>query len=176
MDVAPITYDNPMGGEAKGAAAKAADKEITLAKPLAFWFGFLVLGVLVLLVFVPLAPKLGVSSAVSALDNLAKGILYLPGAIIFPLIVALWVGERIGMSGKGSHSAVSLGLFNAAYTALIYAIGIFIIFLVIYYSGTSNSLGITTHDFLLYLLALPISILILLTPTFSVMSFIRRNN
>ncbi|MGC8537405.1 MAG: hypothetical protein ACP5MZ_00250, partial [Candidatus Micrarchaeia archaeon] len=119
-------------------------------------------------------PDIGMVSLSTALEDISKGILYLPGAIIFPLIVALWIGERVGMVENRTHSAVTIGLLNAAYTALIYAIGIFIVFLVIHYSVNTAIISITLHDFFMYLLALPISILIILVPTFSAMSAARR--
>ena len=171
-----MTHDNPMGGIDQHDADSDADKRgIHLSKPLAFWFGFLILGMLVLLVIIPLLPDIGMSTLKPALEDLSKGILYLPGTIIFPLIVALWVGERVGIVENRVHNAATMGLLNAAYTALIYVIGIFVVFLVLYYSGYIASLGITTlHDFLIYLIAIPVSILIILIPTFSVMSAARR--
>ncbi|EQD63859.1 conserved hypothetical protein, membrane [mine drainage metagenome] len=153
----------------------AAQKKdgITLSKPLAFWFGFLVLGVIILLVVVPLLPDIGLVSISPALSNIAKGILYLPGSIIFPLIVALWIGERVGIAEDRMHSAVTIGLLNTVYTAMIYIIGIFMVFLVLYYSKNVLPLGMNTHDFLLYLVAIPVTILIVLVPSFSAMSAAR---
>ena len=175
MEAAAMTHDNPMGGIAQhDSEGSENNREIHLSKPLAFWFGFVVLGVIILLAIVPLLPDIGMTSLKPALQDLSRGILYLPGSIIFPLIVALWIGEGVGRVENRMHSAVTIGLLNAAYTALIYLIGIFVVFLVLYYSVNTALLGITLHDFLIYLVAIPISILIILVPTFSVMSAARR--
>lgn len=162
-----------MGGMAQDdTKSVAARREIQLSKPLAFWFGFLVIGVILLLAAIPLLSSIGMATLKPALEDLSKGILYLPGAIIFPLIVALWIGERVGMAEDRMHGAVTIGLLNAAYTSLIYVIGILVIFLILYYAGYSL-LGMTMHDFLIYLVAIPVSILMILIPTFSVMSSAR---
>ena len=175
MEAAPMTHDNPMGGAVQNDAESGGkDREIHLSKPLAFWFGFLILGVVMLVAIKPLLPDIGMSSFSTVLGDLAKYILYLPGSIIFPLIVALWIGERVGMVETRIHNAVTIGLLNAAYTSLIYAIGIFVVFLVLHYSGNITAIGVTLYGFLMYLLAIPVSILIILIPTFSTMSAARR--
>ncbi|MEM0149461.1 MAG: hypothetical protein QXW10_01020 [Candidatus Micrarchaeaceae archaeon] len=177
MEAAPMTHDNPMGGiDQNDTDSNASKREIHLTKPLAFWFSFLIIGMLVLLVIIPLLPDMGMATLKPALMELSIGILYLPGAIIFPLIVALWIGERVGMIENRAYNAVTIGLLNAVYTALIYVIGIFVVFLVLYYSGHTALLSISLRDFLIYLLAIPVSILIVLVPTFSAMSAARRKS
>ncbi len=175
MEAAPMTHDNPMGGAVQNDAESSGNsREIHLSKPLAFWFGFLIIGVVILVAVIPLLPNIGMSSFSAVLGALAKYILYLPGSIIFPLIVALWIGERVGIVENRIHNALTIGLLNAVYTSLIYAIGIFVVFLVLRYSANMTAIGVTPQGFLVYLLAIPVSILIILIPTFSAMSAARR--
>ncbi|MDE1868874.1 MAG: hypothetical protein KGH60_02825 [Candidatus Micrarchaeota archaeon] len=157
----------------KPAAKK--DTTINVTGPLVFWIGFLVLGLAIELLFVPLANAGNATGAATFLTQIGGYILYIPGAIILPLIVALWLGERVGASGKPMHPAIYSSLINALYTALIYVVSIFIIYLVIKYAGITLVSGLTLVQFVEYVIAVPVVILLVLVPLFTTLSVARRS-
>ncbi len=151
--------------------------EIQLSAPLAFWFGFLILGVIIELAVTFLPESLSTTS--SALGRIANYILFLPGSIIFPLLVSIWIGERVGKLRHKIEKTLGVGFINAIYTSIIYTIGIFIIFIII---GFFNNPAMTFSGFitnfikndLTYNVVIPIIILLVLTPIFAIISTARR--
>ncbi|MCL5095013.1 MAG: hypothetical protein M1168_03465, partial [Candidatus Marsarchaeota archaeon] len=99
---------------------------------------------------------------------------YIPGAIIFPLIVSLWIAERIGNSKRKIKSILSSSFLNTSYVFLVYIIAILIIFLIIHYINP-NFISINFYNFIIYLAAIPFVILFVLIPILSLLSFARRN-
>ena len=148
--------------------------EIDIFGPMSFWIGLLVIGLIIEFVIGPLAKLAGVPQQL--FTTVANYILYLPGAIILPLVVAVWVGERVGSSGRRVGEALRVGLLNAIYVAFVYAIAIFIIYLLIFY-GDAKALptGFTLNSFLTFLIAIPVVIVLVLIPMFSTMSSARRS-
>lgn len=160
----------------KSAPAPAKkDNNIKVTGPLVFWIGFLVLGLVIELAFVPLVNAIGAQGAAAFLGKLGGYILYVPGAIILPLIAALWIGERVGSSGKPMHAALYSSVINALYTALIYVVSIFIVYLVIKYAGITLVSGLSLVQFVEYVIAVPVVILLVLVPLFTTLSVARRS-
>ncbi len=145
--------------------------EINITEPLLFWIFMLGIGfVLLLLINLNLIP----ASSINFLSKLGEGIIYIPGAIIFPLITSLWIGERIGNSNREPKSIFFSSLLNVAYVFLVYMISIIIIFLLIYYINSSLIL-LNLHNFLIYLAGIPFIILLVLIPILSLLSSVRHN-
>ncbi|MEM0149993.1 MAG: hypothetical protein QXW10_03800 [Candidatus Micrarchaeaceae archaeon] len=157
-------------------AETAHDDELSIAEPLTFWIGMLLLAILIELVIVPLAGSLGIAQYKSLFNSIADYIVYVPGSIIIPLLVALWLGERIGVASKGKRVAYR-SIINSIYMSLVYIVAIFIIFLIAKYTNLAlfpaimPNLGI--EDFVYYLVLIPVAIIMVLTPLFALLSSAR---
>ncbi len=163
----------------KGAAAGAKDrlppkKNIKLAGPLSFWIIFLVVGVIAKLVITPLLAGIGMIPESLAVGALGQYILYFPGYIIFPFVVGIWIGERIGDSVTKPSASVTIGLINSAYAAVIYAVAIFTIFLIMTAVGGAASFNFSMLYSLIDILAFPIAILVGITIIFSSLAAARK--
>lgn len=147
--------------------------EIDIKGPLVFWIAILLAGLLLALI---IAPLLGTGTNLGGISATIGGyILYLPGSIILPLIVAIWVGERVGSARSRIKNSAKVGLVNAAYACLIYAVSIFIIYLLLYYvsPGFLTGSSITLNTFLTYAVAVPIIIVFVLIPLIAALSSAR---
>jgi hypothetical protein len=145
--------------------------EIKVGEPLLFWVMMLVIGLFLIII-----PNIGAipTNTAAMLLEVGKAIILIPGAIILPLIISLWVAERIGAVNRPSKSILSLSMLNASYVFLVYIIAIFIIFLLAKYFSP-NIVSISTASFLIYLIALPFIILFVLVPLLSLLSSARHN-
>jgi len=164
-------------GDEKPAPEDAQNTEgLSIAEPLTFWIGMLLLAVLIELVIVPLAGSLGISQYKNVFNDIADYIVYLPGSIIIPLLVALWLGERIGVVSKGKRVAYR-SIINSIYVSLIYLVAIFIIFLIAKYTSLNLFPTIMPNlyigNFIGYLVLIPIAIIMVLTPLFAMLSSAR---
>ncbi|HVC58403.1 MAG TPA: hypothetical protein VND15_02930 [Candidatus Acidoferrales bacterium] len=158
----------------KEQAKKVETNEVQIAAPLTFWIGFLVLGVILVAVVVPVANTLGVGSMDKYVTLIANYIIYLPGSIILPLVAALLIGERVGASKKKSGVVLYSGVINALYAILVYIVAIFIIYLAVKYSGSSFLASVNITDFIEYLIVIPVAITVVLVPLFALISYARR--
>ncbi|MCL4383258.1 hypothetical protein M1278_01310 [Candidatus Marsarchaeota archaeon] len=147
--------------------------EIKITEPILFWVFMLGIGLLLILI-VNLDPSAIPSSSLKFLSEAGTAIIYIPGAIIFPLIVSLWIAERIGNSKRKIKSILSSSFLNTSYVFLVYIIAILIIFLIIHYINP-NFISINFYNFIIYLAAIPFVILFVLIPILSLLSFARRN-
>ena len=150
--------------------------EIDIFGPLAFWLVILIMGVLLALVMAPILNGAGNTGLAATITAIAGYILYLPGSIILPLIVAVWLGERVGATKSELGSAVPIAAINAAYTALIYAVAIFIIYLLLRYITPSFLASVSLATFILYVVVVPIIIIVLLIPFIASLSAARHKN
>ena len=149
--------------------------EIDIVGPLTFWIVMLVIGVLLSLFIAPLSGNVGNTALQTFAKNVGSWILYLPGSLILPLVIALWVGERVGAKRNKVSSAVTIGLINAAYAALVYAVSIFIIYLLLYYISPSL-LPSQLATFLIYVVAIPILLVVVLIPIVGALSAARHSS
>ncbi|MGC8496284.1 MAG: hypothetical protein ACP5RM_03265 [Candidatus Micrarchaeia archaeon] len=149
---------------------------LSIAEPLTFWIGMLLLSIIIELVIVPLAGSLGIAQYKNVFNQVAGYIVYLPGSIIIPLLVSLWLGERIGVVSKGVRVAYR-SIINAIYMSLVYLIAIFIIFLIAKYTSLNMFPTIlpnlSVYNFTVYLVAIPIAIIMVLTPLLAMLSAAR---
>ncbi|MGC8649007.1 MAG: hypothetical protein ACP5UN_02205 [Candidatus Micrarchaeia archaeon] len=151
--------------------------EIDIVGPLSFWLAFLIMGVIIQLVLVPFMNSATSQNTITpVLLEISSWILYLPGSIILPLIVALWLGEKIGATKNKIKSAITIATINAIYTALVYIIAIFIIYLLIDYITPTffNKIGIVAIAE--YVVILPIIIIVILIPLIASLSAARHKN
>ncbi len=88
--------------------------------------------------------------------------------------MAVWLGERAGSITVKSGRILRLSIINSLYTAIVYAIGIFIIYLIFLYVSSVGLSTIKFDDFLMYLVAIPIGILLILTPIIALLAGARR--
>ncbi|MCL4373280.1 MAG: hypothetical protein M1360_01030 [Candidatus Marsarchaeota archaeon] len=166
----------------KSAAQETDEKEaqqyggLSIAEPLTFWIGMLLLAMFIELVVVPLSGSLGISLYKSTFNSIASYIVYLPGSIIIPLLVAVWLGERVGIASGGKNVAYK-SIINAVYVSFVYLIAILIIFLIAKYTNLAlfpsllPSMG--AANFLVYLVGIPVAIVLVLAPLFSMLSAAR---
>ena len=158
----------------KEGAGHVTAEEISIAGPMGFWIGILLVGFLLEFVIAPVARDAGVAS--TTFVALANFILYLPGAVILPLIVAVWAGSKVGHIRKKAQAIGKIGLINAIYAAVIYSIAIFVIYLVVYYiSSSALPTSFTLAGFVLNLLVIPDAIVLALTPLLAMLSAARQN-
>ncbi len=145
--------------------------DISIVKPMMFWIGMLVVGLIFTFVLAPTV-RIGTTNYFS---SIGKFILYQPGAVILPLLVAVWMSEKVGAFKPGSHIAVRTALINAIYIAVIYVIAIFIIYLVGNYFGPGVLPAFTLNGFVINLIVIPVAIIVAVIPLLSMLSAMRRS-
>lgn len=150
--------------------------EIDIFGPLSFWLVLLIMGVLLELVMAPILNGSGNTSLANTITVIAGYILYLPGSIILPLVVAVWLGERVGATKSEVGSAIPIAAINAVYTALIYAVAIFIIYLLLRYITPSFLSTVSLTTFVLYVVVVPVVIVVVLIPFIASLSAARHKN
>ncbi len=147
---------------------------IALGGPLSFWIGILVLAAAMQELVMPLAQRYVVSQNIALLNIFAGYILYTPGIFILPIIVGLWVGDLVG-STEGSYTDILYrSVINAFYTAIVYAVCIFVIYIVSQSVGIGALSSIGFTKFAEYVLAIPILIQIVVVPFFALLTSARR--
>ena len=115
--------------------------------------------------------SLGVSSALNTISNF---ILYTPGDIILPLVIGAAIGAEVGIRAKSLRKAEKSGLMNGAYVAVVYTIGIIVIYEVLQtiFPSVTPSFNFLITSWI----ALPIVICIALSEAFAVLSYSRKVN
>lgn len=151
---------------------EGSTEEISIAGPMGFWIAVLLIGLLVQFVLAPVATSAGLNA--KYFTSIGHLILYQPGAIILPLIVAVWLGAKVGRIHKKSPSVGKIGMINAVYAAVVYSIAVFIIYLAIYYINASAlPVMFTLGGFGLYLIVIPDVIILVITPLLAMLSSAR---
>jgi len=143
---------------------------IEIGGPVALWMLILAIGT-VLSLFVSYA-GLSHSTFGPTLVLISNLILQLPGVVVLPLLIALWLGARIGSAKKGTAEVVKVGLINAVYVAVIYAMGMIVIYLVTQYLQASPFTNLNT--FVVMNIALPLVLLLIITPAIAALSAKRK--
>ncbi|MGC8670000.1 MAG: hypothetical protein ACP5TL_02505 [Candidatus Micrarchaeia archaeon] len=151
-------------------------QELSIAEPLSFWIGMLLLAIIIELIIVPFASNIGIGSFKNTLNEIAGYIVYLPGSIIIPLLVALWLGERIGVNSKGERVAYR-SIINSIYLVFVYVVAIFIIYLIAKFTNVKLFPTIlptlSVASFITFLILVPTVIILVLTPLFAMLSAAR---
>lgn len=144
---------------------------ISIAAPLTLWIALLIIGVF----SAYMAKFLAASGIASLMTNISGWILYLPGSLIIPLVVSIWIGERVGSAKGGSKSAVKIGEINAIYTTLIYVVVVLIIYMLLYYILPTYLQTKSLTNYAEYVIGIPAVIVLALVPIVSALSAARRS-
>ncbi|MEM0107045.1 MAG: hypothetical protein QXD11_01565 [Candidatus Micrarchaeaceae archaeon] len=179
-------------GESHTYTLHAEDSSVPIMGPLVLWLFFLVIALIIEIISLP--SLLG-SNNIKELRLIAGSILYIPGCIVFPLIVSVWLGERIGRSNENFRQTLKSAIINMLYVIIIYAVVIFIIFVLLDSANisignanvslaenaiASNSIisGMTNinRSFLIYDLLIPSVIIAAITPPFSLLAMLRKKS
>lgn len=144
---------------------------ISIIKPMSFWVGVLVLGLVLTFALAPTVKP----GQTNYFESAGKFILYQPGAIILPLLVSVWMSAKIGAFKPGAHVAWKTALINAVYIAVIYAIAIFIIYLIGNYFGPGVLPSFTLDAFALNVIIIPVAIVLAAIPVLTILSAARHN-
>lgn len=120
-------------------------------------------------------------STPSILVSVADFILFIPGYLIFPLVVGAAIGAEVGKKSRSVEVAMKAGLINGIYASLVYAVAITVIYAVLTsvlpailttYLGASSTLSFLLVNWLAY----PVAIVLVVTEIFSVVSHFRKIN
>jgi hypothetical protein len=147
---------------------------VSIAGPLIFWIGLLVIGAVLQLVAIPLAKTYNHTAFDAYFNTFANYVIYIPGLLILPLVASLWIGDRVSYVDRKKSLIAYKGIINALYAAMVYAVAIFIIYFIMQFKdiGVLAMLNMTT--FAEYLIAIPIIITLVMVPLFAVLSAARR--
>lgn len=164
--------------EAEYKDAKEQEKvniSVNLAGPLGFWIGILLIATLIQLVFIPIAIAYNSATFNPYLNSFAEYAIYMPGVIVLPLIASVWIGERVSGSfgDKKKGILVSKSLINALYSILVYAVTIFIIYIVMRFLNAGVLAGMDPLSFVEYMIAVPFVISMVIIPLFALLSAAR---
>jgi hypothetical protein len=148
---------------------------IKLAGPMLFWVGLIIIAVIFQVVAIPFAMNYGRTNFNGYINAFANSVLYTPGIVILPLMVSLWIGDRVSfITGTKSHIAMK-GVLNAAYSIMIYTVAIVIAYIIMTTQQRGVFYGMTMPFFVLWMILIPALINITIIPIFAVLSSIRRN-
>ncbi len=155
----------------------SSKKEITVVSlegPLTLWIGLLVMAALLQLVAIPIANARGHTDFNSYFDQFANYVIYMPGIIVLPLVVSLWVGERVSFLGNKKSFVAYKGLANALYMVMVYVISVLIIYIIMFNQKVGVLSSMSPQVFVEYLILVPVSISVIIVPLFAVLSAARR--
>lgn len=147
---------------------------VGLFGPMGFWVGLLVLAALIQLLAIPFATGYGHTEFNPYLNDFASYVLYLPGIIALPLIISLWIGDRVSGIANSKSTVAEKGFVNAVYCVLIYAVSIFIIYLVLGMQKLAPLGVMSTTMFVEYMIGVPAVITLVIVPLFAVLSSARK--
>ncbi|MGC8478797.1 MAG: hypothetical protein ACP5NE_02625 [Candidatus Micrarchaeia archaeon] len=149
--------------------------DIEIAGALIFWIIMILIGVLIKIAVMPILSSNGVTQFNQALAGVSSAILYIPGSIIIALIVAAYIGEKVGAAAPKASIAARVGVINAIYASFIYLIIIAILYMIIKYADNAVLPNLQLSGFLTYMVGLPIAILLIVVPILSALSAERHN-
>jgi hypothetical protein len=173
-EMKPSRYDHHSDSAVKEAQAENNPGEIGVAGPLGFWIAMLLIGALLKVLGSDIGHLTGINT--SSLMTVANLILLQPGAIILPLIVAVWIGAKVGSLHRRSPAIRKIALINAVYVAAIYSIAVFIVYLVIYYLNSAIlPTPFTLNGFVLNLIIIPDVVVLILLPVMAILSSARHS-
>ncbi len=150
-----------------------------LEGPLFFWIGFIVVALVVQLLAKDVLLASGATASAVKLGNLLLSvsgyIINLPGLLIFPFLVAIWIGERVSKSSTDISKAFMTSLINAAYASLIYAISIFIVFMLLNVNTLDALLSAASVNMIVFTVLVPVGILFVFMTIFSLLAFAQKD-
>ncbi|MCL5680046.1 MAG: hypothetical protein M1465_01755 [Candidatus Marsarchaeota archaeon] len=126
---------------------------------------------IVLEVIVPAVLGKGAVSYAAPYKTFGNYILNLPGVIILPLVISVWIGHKVGELATSAKNAVKMGLINGIYASIVYGVIIFVSQLMLKYT---TAYALTIGFMVKYLIAIPIAIVIIFTIIIAVLNELRR--
>ena len=157
--------------------AGPAKKEITtisLAGPLAFWIGLIIIAAVLQLVAVPFTASYGRTTLSKELAAVGNYIIYEPGILILPILASLWMGERVSHLDKHMSYVATKGVANATYAIIVYSVAALIVYLAMMYQKMGVLSSFSTVSFIEYIILVPCAIVLIVVTTFAVISAARR--
>ena len=168
----PESFDDSPTKPLEEDAEQKKKVQVSIAEPMFIWVLLLVLALVAKIILLqpsPITPSGGFAQIVNEAANF---ILFMPGAMILPIIVGAVIGAEIGTRAKSMKAAITAGTINGIYASIIYVVAIAIIYEVIVYVLPGI---VPTLEFLIsYWLVLPVAIVILLSLAFAVLSHSRK--
>ncbi len=159
---APMKIEEAKGPVVIVDRGSVANEGVSIKGPLSFWLFFLVIAAIA---------RISQLNSYPLIQELPAYIFYMPGCFALPLIVAIWMGERIGEVKSTIKGAMASAFINAAYIFLIYAITAFIIFAIL------NTMALLPESFsklIFYDAIIPFAIIFALMPLLALLSILRR--
>ncbi|MFI5412623.1 MAG: hypothetical protein ACHQX1_01910 [Candidatus Micrarchaeales archaeon] len=144
---------------------------VSIEEPMALWVGLLVIGALLQLVAIPFAVSYQRTMFNTYFNDFANFVVYIPGIFVLPLIVALWIGEKVSYL---SEKILYKGLIHGIYASVVYAATITIIYFIMELQHTGVLANVGPLRFLEYVIIAPFVISIVVTPLFAKLSAERR--
>ena len=147
---------------------------VPLFGPLFLWIGLVALGAIVQLLLFPLASGIFVTHYMVDLNLISNYILWIPGIFILPMVVALWIGSRVGYT-QGTYGELTYrSILNSLYAAVVYVISIFMV----YIASTSLRAGVLStvpfNTFIEYVVLVPVGIVVVVVPLFAILTYAKR--
>lgn len=153
------------------------EKEVTisLSGPLTLWIGLLIIATLIQLVGVPIASFVKLGFINNYLNEFADYLLYIPGLLVIPLIVAVWMGELLSYVSEKSSVIAYRSLINSLYASMIYVVSITIIYIIMMVQKAGVLWALSPVVFAEQLLLIPFLITLIIVPLFAILSAARRH-
>jgi hypothetical protein len=161
---------NPIPEQDSGKRDSHSESRVSLSGPLFLWALIIIIGI-VLEVVVPALLGKHFSSFANSYKVIGSYILTMPGVIILPLVISVWIGHRVGEAAENVKSALRLGLINGIYASIVYGVIIFVTQLILKYT---TSYAFTTSFLLKYVILIPIAIVIVFTIVIAALNQLRR--
>ncbi len=148
-------------------------RNISLVAPLFTWALIIVIGI-IFEAIVPAVLGATIAPGATLYRSIGNYILYLPGVIILPLLISIWIGHKVGDNTESVRVATKLGVINAVYASIVYAVIIFIAYLILSYTSIPARYMISQHDFIVFMVGVPIAIVLVFSTLIAVLDRIRK--
>ncbi len=171
MEEEDIAKDVEKSGQAGGTAG-----HVSIIEPMLFWVILLIIALVLrmVLTFTGLVGSTG--SIYNLLNSFSNYVLFMPGAVILPLVVGAIIGAQVGIKAHSMELAQRGGLLNGVYAAVVYLVAIIVIWAIVYYVIVPSAPSVLPSVLFLIgeWLVAPVAILILVSFFFAVLSHSRK--
>ncbi|MDE1855338.1 MAG: hypothetical protein KGH57_03420 [Candidatus Micrarchaeota archaeon] len=160
--------DKPPEDEEEEARKKSSS--IDIAGPISAWM--LLLFVALAIRFITSSGSVSTQGLGGVLSSASNFILFSPGDIILPLVIGAAIGAEVGTRANSLKKAERAGALNGVYAAIVYIIGIVVIYEII--SSVFPSLAPSFSFLLTSWIAIPVLVCTALSVAFAVLSYSRK--
>ncbi len=150
------------------------DNVVSLAGPLALWIGIVIVAAALQLFVFPSMLSSGYGSFVNTGTELTNYILYIPGLFVIPMLASLWIGSKVGSTEGDNEEIMIRSLVNAFYSAVVYLIVIFTIYLLSQSTKNGAFANLSVAIFFEYAVVVPTLICVVIVPLFALITSARR--